>query len=159
MSIAELAERTKDIVSEFQDIQQLDTPIRFYEGVGPNTGEICYGGCIAAVKGAFGMIDAANPGALKNAREGAIVTGIYEGDVDAGNGYCILLGDCTEVTGTIKARKIKRIGGCPIGAVKGASLLPLYFGLPHPMLDLKNDFKMVLNTAEKVFNQIRYRAF
>lgn len=93
--------------------------------------------------------------ALKKAKAGAIVTGIYEGDVDAGNGVCVLLGACTNVSGTIRARKIKRISGCPIGAVKTASLLPLYLGLPHPFLNIRDDVNMVTNTAIKVWHQLR----
>ena len=68
IGIAELARRTSGIVSEFQDMQKLDTPINFYEGIGPNTNQICYGGCMAAVKGSLGTIDARRPGSLKKAK-------------------------------------------------------------------------------------------
>jgi hypothetical protein len=159
ITIAELAARTSGIVSEFQDMQKLDTKIRFYEGIGPNTQQICYGGCIAAVKGALGTIDARRPGSLKNAREGAIVTGIYEGDVDAGNGVCLLIGDCTEVKGTIKAGRVKRVKGCPIGAVQLTSVLPFTFDMPCPLFDVRDVPLVVLNTVEKIAAKVRNNAF
>jgi hypothetical protein len=160
IGIAELRQRTKGIVSQFQDMQKLDTRMRFYEGIGPNTQKICYGGCIAAVKGSLGTIDARRPGSLKNAKPGAIVTGIYEGDVDAGGGVCLLIGDCTEVKGTIKnAKRVKRMKGCPIGAVKVTGVLPFAFGMPSPMFDLRDVPLMVINTIEKILNKVRHGAF
>jgi uncharacterized protein (DUF362 family) len=159
ISIAELAKRTSGIVSEFQDMQKLDTRINFYEGIGPNTLKICYGGCIAAVKGSLGTIDARRPGSIKKAKPGAIVTGIYEGDVDANGGVCLLIGDCTEVKGTIKAKRIKRVKGCPIGAVKLTSVLPFVFGMPSPLFDPRDVPLVVLNSIEKLVNKVRHRAF
>ncbi len=159
IGIEELARRTSGIVSEFQDMQKLDTRIRFYEGIGPNTNEICYGGCMAAVKGSLGTIDARRPGSLKNAKEGAIVTGIYEGDVDAGDGTCLLIGDCTEVKGTIRAGRTKRVKGCPIGAVQLTSVLPFIFGMPSPLFDTRDVPLVVLSTIEKIINKARHGAF
>ena len=159
IGIAELAGRTSGIVSEFQDMQKLDTPINFYEGIGPNTNQICYGGCMAAVKGSLGTIDARRPGSLKKAKPGAIVTGIYEGDVDANGGVCLLIGDCTEVKGTINAGRIKRVKGCPIGAVQLTAVLPFVFGMPSPLFDPRDVPLVVLNTIEKVVNKVRHWAF
>lgn len=159
LTIEELARRTSGIVSEFQDMQKLDTKIRFYEGIGPNTNRVCYGGCMAAVKGSLGSIDARRPGSLKNAKEGAIVTGIYEGDVDAGSGVCMLIGDCTEVKGNIRAGRIKKVKGCPIGAVQLTSVLPFVFGMPSPLLDPRDVPLVVFNTIEKFVNKVRNRAF
>jgi uncharacterized protein (DUF362 family) len=159
ITIEELARRTSGIVSEFQDMQKLDTRIRFYEGIGPNTNEICYGGCMAAVKGSLGTIDARRPGSLKNAKEGAIVTGIYTGDVDAGDGVCLLIGDCTEVKGTIKAGRIKHVKGCPLGAAQITAVLPFVFGMPSPFFDTRDVPLVVLNTIQKVVNKARHWAF
>jgi hypothetical protein len=140
-------------------MQKLDTRIRFYEGIGPNTNEVCYGGCMAAVKGSLGVIDARRPGSIKNAKEGAIVTGIYAGDVDAGGGTCLLIGDCTEVKGNIRAGRTKRVKGCPIGAAKLTTILPFVFGMPSPMFDGRDVPLMVLNTIEKFAYKVRNRAF
>ncbi|MCD6570721.1 MAG: DUF362 domain-containing protein [Deltaproteobacteria bacterium] len=157
--IEELAEKTKDIVSEFQDIQKLDTPIRFYEGIGPHTGDICYGGCMAAVKGCLGTVDARRPGSLRRAKKGAIITGIYDGDVDAGDGVALLIGDCTEVKGTIKARKIKRVKGCPIGALQLTGVVPLTFGMPTPLFDLRDGWNFVTKSVSKGWHKIIHGAF
>jgi len=160
VTIKELAGRTSKIESEFQDIQKLDTPINFYEGIGPNTGKTCFGGCMTAVKGSLGTIDARRPGSIKNARPGAIVTGIYKGDVDAKGGICLMIGDCTEVKGNIiNAKRIKHVKGCPIGAVKLAGILPFLYGMPSPMFDIRDVPLVVLNTIEKVLKKIRNRAF
>ena len=159
ISIEELASRTKNIVSEFQDISKVNSPIRFYEGIGPNTNEICYGGCMAAVKGSLGLIDASHPGSVRNAKQGAIVTGIYEGDVDAGSGTALLIGDCTEVKGNIRAGKVKKVKGCPIGAAKLTGALPFIFGMPSPLFDLKDTANIVVNSAEKLCHKIAKGAF
>jgi len=159
VTIEELAKKTKGIVSEFQDIQKVDTPIRFYEGVGPHTGDICYGGCMAAVKGCLGTVDARRPGSLKRAKQGAIVTGIYDGDVDAGDGVALLIGDCTEVKGTIKAGKVKRVKGCPIGALQLTGVVPLTFGMPSPLFDIRDGWKFATNSVFKAWNKIVHRAF
>jgi len=159
VGIEELAEKTSGIISEFQDIQKLDTRIHFYEGFGTNTGQVCYGGCMAAVKGSLGSIDARRPGSMKNARPGAIVTGIYEGNVDANDGTCLLVGDCTEVKGTIRAKRIKRVKGCPIGAVQLTSVLPFVFGMPSPLLDTRDVPLVILNSIAKFVNKVRHRAF
>lgn len=159
VTIEELAKKTKGIVSEFQDIQKVDTPIRFYEGVGPHTGNICYGGCMAAVKGCLGTVDARRPGSLKRAKQGAIVTGIYDGDVDAGDGVALLIGDCTEVKGTIKAGKVKRVKGCPIGAMQLTGVVPLTFGMPSPLFDIRDGWNFATNSVFKAWNKIVHRAF
>ncbi len=160
ISIPELRKRTMGIVSQFQDMQILDTPIKFYEGIGPNTNQVCYGGCLAAVKGCLGTIDARRPGSLRNAKPGAIVTGICEGDVDAGGGVCLLIGSCTEVKGTVRnARRIKRVKGCPIGALKLTGVLPFLYGMPSPMFDRRDIANMIINSVERFFYKARYGAF
>jgi hypothetical protein len=114
---------------------------------------------MAAVKGSLGTIDARRPGSLKNAKQGAIVTGIYEGDVNAKGGVCLLIGDCTEVKGTITAKRTKRVKGCPIGAVQLTGVLPFVFGMPSPFFDLRDVPLIVFNTIEKFVNKVRHGAF
>ncbi|HSA14640.1 MAG TPA: DUF362 domain-containing protein, partial [Spirochaetota bacterium] len=77
VSIAELAAKTKDIVSPFQDLQKLDTRVKFYEGINKESGNVCFGGCICSIKGVLGTADKRRPGTLKNAKPGAIVMGYY----------------------------------------------------------------------------------
>lgn len=158
ITVEELQRITAGHVSEYQDIHQVDTPIRFYNGLDPERGRFCHGGCLAAIKGALGTIDKRRPGSVKRARAGAIVTGVYEGDVDAGDGVALLVGSCTQVRGKITARKIRRVGGCPIGTKKLFSALPFCFRLPNPMFDLRDAWKFILFSIDKACRKLWARA-
>ena len=145
---------TKDVVSEYQDIHQVDTPINFYCGKNPERGRLCHGGCIVAVKGCLGTIDKRRPGSVAKAKPGAIVTGVYKGDVDAGEGVALLVGDCTRVEGRITARKIKRVKGCPMGAKELFFVVPGAFGLPSPLMDLVDAVKFIVYSIDKFFRRL-----
>lgn len=157
VTIEELRGRTQGIESEYQDIQKVKTPIRFYCGAEPTRGRFCHGGCLAAVKGAMGTIDKRRPGSIAKARAGAIVTGVYRGDVDAGDGVALLVGDCTRVEGAIHARKIVRTPGCPIGARRLFGVIPRHFRVPNPMLDARDAFLFILYSIDKFFRRLLLR--
>ena len=150
VTVEQLRQITRGHVSEYQDIQKLDTPIRFYCGNDPERDRFCHGGCLAALKGCLGTIDKRRPGSVKNARQGAIVTGVYKGDVDAGNGVALLVGTCTKVEGEIRARKIVRVKGCPMGAKHLFFAVPHYFGMPSPLLDVRDAFLFIVFSVDKV---------
>ena len=154
VTIDELLGITKDLESEYQDIQKVRTPIRFYNGVDPERGRFCHGGCLAAVKGCLGTIDKRRPGSVSRAKEGAIVTGVYKGDVDAGNGVALLIGTCTRVEGKIKAGRVRRIKGCPIGTKQLLIKLPFSFGLPSPMADIGDAIKFIYYAIDKIFRRL-----
>lgn len=135
ITIAELRERTKDIVSDFSDLQRVDSPIRFYEGLAPDTDIVCDGGCATSLKGALGVIDAHTPGSLRGALPGAVVTGIYHGDVIHPGMPVLLLGDCTRVEGKLEAGKVVRRRGCPTLARDTLLSVPSLFKLPSPLMD------------------------
>ena len=160
VTIEELAAVTKGLKSEYQDIHAVDTPIKFYCGADPERGRFCHGGCLAAVKGCLGTIDKRRPGSVARAKPGAIVTGVYHGDVDAGDGTALLIGSCTRVEGKIRARKIRRVGGCPIGTKQLLLFLPLYFRLPSPMLDVADALKFIVFSLDKLMRRslARWRA-
>lgn len=149
VSIDELLAVTRNLESEYQDIQKVKTPIRFYNGVDPDRGRFCHGGCLAAVKGCLGTIDKRRPGSVSKAKEGAIVTGVYKGDVDAGKGVALLIGTCTKVEGRITAGKVRRIKGCPIGTKQLLITLPFSFGLPSPMADVGDAIKFIYYAIDK----------
>ena len=134
----ELVEKTKHIVSEYQDIHKVETPLKFYCGNVPDRGEFCYGGCLAAVKGCLGTTDKRRPGAVRNARPGAIVTGIYDGDVSHPGQTVMLIGDCTRVNGKLAAKRIIKLPGCPVGTSNLLFRLPLAFGMPTPAADIRS---------------------
>ncbi len=69
ITVEELHSRVKDVDSPFQDLQQLDTPITFYEGTNRSSGNICDGGCICSIKGALGTAEKRSPGTLKQAKK------------------------------------------------------------------------------------------
>lgn len=147
----ELADKTKHIVSEYQDIHKLETPLKFYCGDAPEREQFCYGGCLAAVKGCLGTTDKRRPGAVRNARPGAIVTGIYRGDVIHPGETVLLIGDCTRINGRIEARRVRRLPGCPVGTSKLLFWLPLSFGMPSPMSDLRS-------AVQFIYFSLRHRA-
>ncbi len=141
----------------FQHLDELDTPIRFFNGRAPGTDLPCDGGCECALKGCLGTIEKRTPGALKNARKGAIVTGIYAGDVIMPDGPVLLVGDCTRVEGRLDAARVSRIKGCPMGARDLFIKVPLLFKVPSPMLDPRDATLFVLNSVAKGWHILKNR--
>jgi uncharacterized protein (DUF362 family) len=149
ITIPELQERTHGIFSDFSDLQRVDSPMKFYEGVAAGTDIVCDGGCATAVKGALGVIDAHTPGSLKTARAGAVVTGIYDGDVIHPGEPVFLIGDCTRVLGKIEASKVVRRKGCPSITRDILFLMPGLFSLPNPALDLNDGVRFAREFATR----------
>lgn len=141
----------------FQNLGELDTPIKFFAGCAPGTETICDGGCEAAVKGILGTIEKRRPGSLVKAKPGAVVQGIYKGDIDMPGLPVLLLGDCTRVEGRLNAGKIYRIKGCPIGVKQLMVKIPFIFGLPSPMLDMRDAYLFIINTVEKTASIFKHK--
>jgi uncharacterized protein (DUF362 family) len=159
ISVDELRSRPKGNSRLFQHLSELDTPIRFFAGVVPGTDIVCDGGCEAAIKGCLGTIEKRAAGSLKRARPGALVHGLYEGDVVVPNGPVVLVGDCTEVKGNLKAKKIKRIKGCPIGTMRLFFDVPRLFGMPTPLSDPRDGTKFIYNSVAKQVHRVHNRIF
>ena len=153
----ELASKTKHIISEYQDIHKVDTPLKFYCGNAPERGEFCFGGCLTALKGCLGTIDKRRPGSVKNCRAGAIVTGIYTGDVIHPGQSVLLIGDCTRVEGRIEAKRVKKVKGCPCGAAKLLFWVPLFFKLPSPMTETRSAIKFIVFNIRHLLRKIKLR--
>jgi uncharacterized protein (DUF362 family) len=149
VTIEELAKKTKHIVSEYQDIHKVDTRLKFYTGVDPDRGRECYGGCLAALKGCLGTIDARRPGSVKNAKPGGIVMGVYKGDVIHPNDPVLLVGDCTRVEGRLEAKRIIRVKGCPLGTKQLFLALPFTYGMSSPLLDPRDATLFIYNSVIK----------
>jgi uncharacterized protein (DUF362 family) len=158
-SLEELRAKPKGNHRLFQHLSELDTPIRFFAGCAPGTTTICDGGCEGAVKGALGTIEKRSPGALKGARTGAIVTGMYDGDVIVPDGPVLMIGDCTTVSGTLEAKKVHRVKGCPIGARDLFIKVPLLFHMPSPMLDPRDASLFIMDNVGKALSILKNRAF
>ncbi len=153
--LEELTAKTRGIVSEYQDIQKVDTPLKFYCGDAPDRGQFCYGGCLAAVKGCLGTVDKRRPGSVRAARPGAIVTGIYHGDVIHPGQDVVLVGDCTKVTGKLEARRVRKVRGCPVGASKLLFWLPITYGMPSPMTDIRSAMQFIFYTIRHGIRRTR----
>ncbi|MFC1474946.1 DUF362 domain-containing protein, partial [bacterium] len=143
ITIEELRGKTVGFESEYQDIQKVETPIKFYCGNSPERDVFCYGGCLAAIKGGLGTIDKRRPGSVKNCKPGAIVTGVYNGDVIHPDQPVLLVGDCTKVEGKLEAGRVKRIPGCPIGTARLLFGLPPVFALPSPVSDFRSTYLFI----------------
>ena len=146
ISMDELAEKTKNIESAFQDLQKLKTPIKFYEGVNRDTGNICYGGCICSIKGVLGTAEKKNPGSLADATPGAIVMGHYKGDVVHPGQPVALIGTCSQVEGKFEAGKIIRVKGCPVKVIDLALFHLHKFKIKSPAYDVVNIVKLIYHS-------------
>jgi len=155
--IEKLRAKPKGKTRLFQHLNELDTPIKFFAGYAPGTDTICDGGCEAAVKGILGTIEKRRPGSLKKAKPGAIVQGIYKGDIIMPGLPVLMLGNCTTVEGRLDAGKIYRAKGCPIGVKQLMVKIPRIFGLPSPMLDLRDAYLFVINSVEKTASIFKHK--
>ncbi len=155
--IEKLRKKPKGDRRLFQHLDELDTPIKFYAGCVPGTNTICDGGCEAAVKGLLGTIEKKRPGSLKKANPGAIVHGVFKGDINMPGLPVMLLGDCTRVEGKLIAGKVYRVKGCPIGVKKLMAKLPGVFNLPNPMFDPRDAYLFIINSAEKAASIFRHK--
>lgn len=138
ISIEELATRIEDVESPFQDLNQLDSPLTFYEGINKSSGNLCYGGCICSIKGALGTAEKRSPGTLKMAKKAAIVMGYYEGDVVHPDDPVFLIGTCAGVSGKLHAAKIIRLKGCPVKVKDLMIFLLIRLKIKSPVFDLRN---------------------
>ncbi len=138
ISIPELRDRIKDVESPFQDLNKLDTPLTFYEGINKSSGNLCYGGCICSIKGALGTAEKRSPGTLKKAKKAALVMGYYEGDVIHPDGPVFLVGTCAGVSGKLVAAKVFRLKGCPVKVKDLMIFLLIRLNIKSPVFDLRN---------------------
>ena len=155
-TLEQLQEKTKDLDRTFSDLEALDTPIRMYLGKYPGGDDICHGGCVNMLKGALAHYEACKPGAIKQAKDTAVVIGEYEGDVD-GHGHTILLiGDCAKVKGDIRGKTLQ-IKGCPVAIPKFSMFGTPYCGLPNVYMDLdyvlKFPYHFIISSAVKLVNR------
>ncbi len=136
----------------FQSLGDLDTSVEFFAGHAPDTETLCDGGCECSVKGCLGAIEKKNPGALAMAKKGAIVTGIYNGDVILPDAPVLLVGDCTRINGRLECKKIYTVKGCPVPSTNLFAKIPRIFGLPNPVLNFRDSALFLINTVEKFFH-------
>lgn len=136
VTVEELKEKTKSLDRTFNDLREIDFPVKIYLGHYPGGNEICNTGCANMLKTCFAIMDANAPGCLKKARPISIVVGEYEGDVDGGDEAVILVGDCTKVTGTLKGKPIRRVKKCPVTVPFFMNTAAYYMGVKNPYFDI-----------------------
>ncbi len=129
----EIRQKTENYDRKFGDLEEIDSPVRFYLGNYPEGNEPCWGGCINMLKGALAGFEAFHQGALKKSRPLAMVIGEYEGDVDGQGWPILLIGNCTKILGKTNG-KTRRIRGCPVGIPIFTLFGPLFMRIPSPLL-------------------------
>jgi hypothetical protein len=92
---------------------------------------------MAAVRMVMAESERRRPGLLARAQTGAIVSGIYDGDVRFPENPVLLAGACAQVNGYLAASRVHRVGGCPINTRALSVRLPWMFGMSTPLADLR----------------------
>jgi uncharacterized protein (DUF362 family) len=157
VGLDELVEKTRGVETPFQELEKLDTRVRFYEGVNAETGNLCVGGCACSIRGVLGTAEKRYQGTLSRAREGAMVMGKYTGDVLHPGKPVALIGTCAAVEGRLEAGRIIRIKGCP-PKVRDLMLFLLWrFGIRSPAFELSNAIRLVYHSVVKFFMRITRR--
>jgi uncharacterized protein (DUF362 family) len=152
--IGELSDKTRKIEPPYPahfSLHMVKTPIKFYEGINRDTGNICYGGCICSIKGVLGTAEKRYSGTLAHASQGAIVMGHYKGDVIHPGQPVALIGTCAGVEGKLEAGKIYRIKGCPPKVSNLAVTLLHKFNIKSPAFEIANIAKIARHSIVEQF--------
>jgi uncharacterized protein (DUF362 family) len=152
--IDELAEKTRKIEAPYPahfSLHKVDTPIKFYEGINPDTGKDCVGGCVCSIKGVLGTAQKKYPDTLANARPGAIVMGYYKGDVVHPGEPVALIGNCAGVEGKFEAGKVYHFKGCPPKVADLAIKFLHKFNIKSPAFEPVNLAKIAYHSVAELF--------
>jgi len=152
--IQELSDRTRGIEPPYPahfSLAMVKTPMKFYEGINPDTGNYCHGGCVCSIKGVLGTAQKKYPDTLENALPGAIVMGCYKGDVVHPGEPVALIGDCARVEGKFEAGKVFRLKGCPPKVAYLAIALLHRFNIKSPAFEPVNIAKIVYHSVVELF--------
>ena len=106
MPLSSIQEKTKDWKTGFIRVDEVDCGIEVLAGE-----PYCTGGCHGVFLDWLYMIKDRKPKLWKKLPPWTVVIGKYSGDVAAER--VLVLGTCSEVRGRCKAKKIRRIKGCP----------------------------------------------
>lgn len=129
ITLDELRARTASWENGFIRVEDVDCNVKVLSGE-----PYCTGGCHGVFLDWLYMIKDRKPGLWKKMPHWTVVIGKYKGDVDAD--MLILLGRCTEIEGRVRAKRTRRIGGCP---PKHKTLVLLFFlkaGIINPLFRL-----------------------
>ncbi len=126
ISLDDIKQKTKTWDVGFIKVDEADCNIKVISGE-----PYCTGGCHGVFLDWLYMIKDRKPELWKNLPDWTVVIGKYKGDVNAHK--LMILGSCTEIQGKVKAKKTRRIKGCP---PKHKDLVLLFFlkaGILNPL--------------------------
>jgi len=155
MQLGELKERAKDFKTDTDKIDKFKSRIKFYVGPSEKKG-YCFGGCPGALKEAFNIIKALQPGLPEEIKPMHVVFGDYKGDIATKeNEPILLLGSCTKLEGKINDKnvllntnmkqhqikklsnykRIMKVNKCPLSVAENILLLSYFGKTKNPYLD------------------------
>jgi len=106
ISLKEIQGKTKDWKTGFVKVDEVDCNIKVLSG-----NPYCHGGCHGIFLDWLYMIKDRKPKLWKNLPPWTVVIGKYTGDVTAER--LMIIGNCSEIQGEVKARRLRKIKGCP----------------------------------------------
>lgn len=129
ISLAEIRRTTEGWDTGYIRVDDVDCNIKVISGE-----PYCGGGCHGMFLDWLYMIKDRKPKLWKNLPRWTVVIGKYKGDVTVDK--LLLLGTCTEIQGRVKAKKIRRIKGCPPKHKTLVLLIFLEAGILNPLFRL-----------------------
>jgi len=129
ISLAEIRRTTEGWDTGYIRVDNVDGNIKVISGE-----PYCGGGCHGVFLDWLYMIKDRKPKLWKNLPRWTVVIGKYKGDVTADK--LLLVGTCTEILGRVKAKKIRRIKGCPPKHKTLVLLIFLKAGILNPLFRL-----------------------
>jgi len=129
ISLQDIQKKTKDWETGFIRVDNVDCNIHVLPGE-----PYCTGGCHGVLLDWLYMIKDRKPELWKKLPPWTTVIGKYPGDVTADR--VLIIGTCSEVQGRLKAKKIRRIKGCPPKHKDLVLWMFLKTGIVNPMFRL-----------------------
>lgn len=129
ISLAEIRQTTEGWDTGYIRVDDVDGNIKVISGE-----PYCGGGCHGVFLDWLYMIKDRKPKLWKNLPRWTVVIGKYKGDVTVDK--LLLVGTCTEIQGRVKAKKIRRIKGCPPKHKTLVLLIFLKAGILNPLFRL-----------------------
>jgi uncharacterized protein (DUF362 family) len=129
ISLAEIRRTTEGWDTGCVRVDDVDCNIKVISGE-----PYCGGGCHGVFLDWLYMIKDRKPKLWKNLPRWTVVIGKYKGDVTVDK--LLLVGTCTEIQGRVKAKKIRRIKGCPPKHKTLVLLIFLKAGILNPLFRL-----------------------
>lgn len=129
ITLQEIQKKTEAWETGYKKVDEVKTNITVLSGE-----PYCRGGCQGVFLDWLYMIKDRKPALWKNLPPWTVVIGQYTNNVSARN--LMLVGTCTEIKSKVRAKRIRRIRGCPPRHKKIILLMFLKAGILSPMFRL-----------------------